>query len=210
VARAVREREVPILGINIGSLGFLTGTSSREAPEAVKAVLDGRYVLEKRIMIRAELHRNGRKIKENYVLNDIVINKAAIARILEMEAKVNELLLCHYKADGLIISTPTGSTAYSLAAGGPIVVPTLNTLIITPICSHSLSQRPLIVSDDSRFEILIRSDGGGAYLSLDGQTGEQLKQDDVIRARKSRSVTKLVRIGSKSYFDILRQKLRWG
>ena len=210
VARAVRDKEVPILGINTGSFGFLTATSRQEAEEALESVLEGEYEIESRIMIKTELHRNGQIIKESYVLNDLVINKAAIARILEIEAKVNEQFLSYYKSDGLIISTPTGSTAYNLAAGGPIVAPTLNSLLITPICPHSLTQRPVIVPDGSKFEIRLHSDGGGAYLSLDGQVGEKLKKNDLIKARKSESFSRIVRLSKRSYYDILRQKLHWG
>ncbi|HEY6871467.1 MAG TPA: NAD(+)/NADH kinase [Geobacteraceae bacterium] len=210
VARLVGDREVPILGVNLGSLGFLTEITLDELYPALESCLSGDYRLSERMMLRVALIRGGREIETHQVLNDMVINKGALARIIDMETTVSGSWLTTFKADGLIVSTPTGSTGYSLSANGPIIHPDLDCLAITPICPHTLTNRPIVVASDALITIRLRSQNEDVFLTLDGQVGFELKYDDVIRIERAAHRTRLVMSRSKDYFEVLRTKLKWG
>ncbi|UCG39764.1 MAG: NAD(+)/NADH kinase [bacterium] len=210
VARLVEKTEQPILGINLGSLGFLTELGIGEMYGSLEEVLSGNFRIEERMRLEANLVREGREIGHYQVLNDVVINKGALARIIDLEAFIDGQRVTNYKADGLIVSTPTGSTAYSLAAGGPIIEPTLDLIVIAPICPHTLTNRPLVVPGDSRVELHLASDSGKVYLTLDGQEGTQLNKDDRVHIFASPKKVKLIRTGAKSFFEVLSTKLYWG
>lgn len=210
VARLVGERPVPILGVNLGGLGFITEVSKDQVFEALENVLAGRYTLEERIMLAADVLRNGERIEHFTVLNDVVINKGALARIMDLETLVDGIYVTTFKADGLIVATPTGSTAYSLSAGGPIIYPTLHSIVLTPICPHTLTNRPIVLPDDAIVEITLRSDSEHIFLTLDGQQGFPLRKDDIVAVRKCNCKTQFVMPFSRDYFEILRSKLKWG
>jgi NAD+ kinase len=209
-ARALAARPRPILGVNLGGLGFLTETGSDEMEEVLVEILEGRYTLDRRIGLEVSVARGGKTVLRQMTMNDAVINKGALARIIEIGLSINKTRVTTYKSDGLIISTPTGSTAYSLSAGGPIVHPNLKAFLITPICPHTLSMRPLVVPDDSLAEITLRTGDSEVYLTLDGQIGHPLKVKDRVRVRRSRRPILMVRSPRKSYFEVLRHKLHWG
>jgi NAD+ kinase len=209
-ARLVGDREAPILGVNLGSLGFLTEITLDELYPALESCLEGDYRVSDRMMLRATVERDGKEVEEHQVLNDVVINKGALARIVDLETTVNGTYLTTFKADGLIISTPTGSTGYSLSADGPIVHPELDCLIITPICPHTLTNRPIVVAGDALITVELQSVNEDVLLTLDGQVGVELKYGDVIRIRKAEHRTRLVMSRSKDYFEVLRTKLKWG
>lgn len=210
VARLVNPYRTPIMGVNLGSLGFLTETPADDLFPTLEEVFAGKCLIEERILLSARLVRNRKVIAVHDVLNDVVINKAALARIIEMETVVNGKTVTTFKADGLIVSTPTGSTAYSLAAGGPIVYPTIEAFILTPICPHALTNRPLVIPDRARVEIGIRAGDDDVYLTLDGQIGLRLKSGDRIVLERSKHRTCLLSSPRRNYFDILRSKLHWG
>jgi len=209
-AREVAHRPRPILGVNVGSLGFLTETSLEEMEEVLKEVLEGRYAVDRRMMLQAILRRGGKTVARQPVLNDVVINKGALARIIDLELTIDKKFVTHYKADGLIVSSPTGSTAYSLSAGGPIIDQSMGALVITPICPHTITMRPLVVSEECLVEIVLHSDQTETYLTLDGQVGHPLREGDRVQVRRDRSHVLMVRSRRKSYFEVLRHKLRWG
>ncbi len=209
-ARMVGERETPLLGVNLGSLGFLTEVGMDGLYPALEAVLSGDYHLEERMRLHVDLLRSGESLEEFTVLNDVVINKGALARIVDLDAFVDGEFVTTYKSDGLIISTPTGSTAYSLSAGGPIVDPDLRLILITPICPHTLTHRPLAVSALSRVEVVLGKGADRVYLTLDGQEGRQLAGGDRVEIRVSPSRLRLVRTGGRTFHDVLRAKLHWG
>ncbi len=209
-ARAVAARPRPILGINLGGLGFLTETGPDEMEEILGEMLARRYALDPRIGLEVSVVRGGKTIMRQVTLNDAVINKSALARIIEIGLSIDRDHVTTYKSDGLIISTPTGSTAYSLSAGGPIVHPNLKAFLITPICPHTLSMRPLVVPDDSIAEITLRTGDSEVYLTLDGQVGHPLRMKDRVRVRRSPQPILMVRSRHTSYFEVLRHKLHWG
>ena len=209
VARAMRSRQIPILGVNLGSLGFLTDVSLKDLYETLESVFDGDVTIVPRTLLTAELVRKGETIVTERVLNDVVITKGAIARIIELGVDVEDQFVAIVRADGLIVSTPTGSTAYSLAAGGPIVHPMLDAMVLTPICPHTLTYRPVVIPDRATIALTLRGDPGEVYATFDGQVSELLKPDDVVRVRKSRNAVKLVSVSDKNYFEVLRHKLRW-
>lgn len=210
VARKVGELNVPILGINLGRLGFLTEVTRDELPEMLERIIREEYEVSDRMMLDAIIHRDGKEVGKYTVLNDVVINKGALARIIDMETYVDGSHLSTYKADGLIISTPTGSTGYNLAAGGPIVFPEINSLVISPICPHMLTNRPIMVWSRSVIEIKINFEDDVVFFTADGQVGRKLLPGDVVEVRRSESRTRLVISPSKDYFEILRTKLSWG
>lgn len=208
-ARAVAPHNVPILGVNLGSLGFLTEVPLAELYPTLEAVDAGHCSLERRSMIRCELHRNGERISEWHSLNDAVVNKSAIARLVSFDLLLDEVFVSNYKADGVIVATPTGSTAYSLAAGGPILMPSVDGIVVTPVCPHSLTHRPFVVRDSIDISIIVRSGGEEAFLSIDGQVGVPLQDDDHVVCRRSEYTTQLFRM-RKTFFDVLRTKLKMG
>ena len=209
-ARMIGNAEPLVLGINYGSLGYLTEFKIEEMFPAIEAVIEGDYALDPRVMLHAELHRGGAMIEHGRVLNDVVINKAALARIIEIEAKLDGLFVNSFRADGLIVATPTGSTAYNLSAGGPIVYPSMNAVVITPICPFTLSNRPIVVPDEASIELKLENENEGVVLTLDGQTGYPMKAGDRVVIRKSRTTFNLVQPSNRNYFDVLRDKLQWG
>lgn len=209
-ARMIGEAEVPVLGINYGSLGYLTDFRIEELHTAVESVVSGKFETDHRVMLRAELIRNGESIADGRVLNDVVINKAALARIIAIEVRLNGLFVNSFRSDGLIVATPTGSTAYNLSAGGPIVYPSMNAVVLTPICPFTLTNRPIVIPDDAQIELKLESGSEGVILSLDGQTGFPLVVGDIVRIRKSRTTLNLVQPENRNYFDVLRKKLQWG
>jgi NAD+ kinase len=210
VARLVGERPVPILGVNLGGLGFITDVSREQVFEALENVLAGKYEIEERIMLGADVIRNGTCIEHFTVLNDVVINKGALARIMDLETLVDGSYLTNFKADGLIVATPTGSTAYSLSAGGPIIYPTLHCIVLTPICSHTLNNRPIVLPDEATIEIALRSESEHVYLTLDGQQGFPLEKNDIIRVHICPCKTQFLMPFPRDYFEVLRSKLKWG
>lgn len=210
VARQVGDRQVPIVGVNLGQLGFLTEITREEMPEMLDRLIAGDYKISERMMIDAFIHRDDQVVGKYRVLNDAVINKGALARIIDMETYVDGRHLSTYKADGLIISTPTGSTGYSLAAGGPIIYPEINSLLITPICPHMLTNRPVIVWSRSVIEIEVKFQDDVVFFTADGQVGHKLLPGDRVEVRRSEIRTRLVSSPSREYFQILRTKLSWG
>jgi NAD+ kinase len=209
-ARMVGDSEVPVLGVNYGSLGYLAEFRMEEMFPALESILEGSYQLDSRVMLAAELFRNGEQLMHTRVLNDVVINKSALARIIEIEASLNNQFVNSFRADGLIVSTPTGSTAYNLSAGGPVIYPSMNAVVITPICPFTLSNRPIVVPDDAVIELHLKTPNEEVALTLDGQVGVPLEVEDRIVIRKSRTSFKLVQPMNRNYFDVLRDKLRWG
>lgn len=209
-ARMIGDREVPVLGVNYGGLGYLAEFRIEELYRALDSILSGNFRLDRRVMLGVELQRSGESITRNRVLNDVVINKSALARIIEIEAYLNQHFINAFRADGLIISTPTGSTAYNLSAGGPIIFPSMNAVVITPICPFTLSNRPIVVPDDATIELRLKTDQEEVTLTLDGQVGFALKVEDRVIIRKSSVTFNLVQPSNRNYFDVLRDKLRWG
>lgn len=209
-ARMVGDQEVPVMGVNFGGLGYLAEFRIEEIYTALESILSGNYRLDKRVMLAVELWRGDKEITRNRVLNDVVINKSALARIIEIEASLNQQFVNSFRADGLIVSSPTGSTAYNLSAGGPIIFPSMNAVVMTPICPFTLSNRPIVVPDDAVIELRLRTDNEDVALTLDGQVGFPLKVDDRVVIRKSRTTFNLIQPSNRNYFDVLRDKLRWG
>lgn len=210
VARLVCERGIPILGVNLGGLGFITEVQMSELYEEMDKVFSGECLCEERMMLTALIHRHGEKIAEYTVLNDVVINKGALARIIDLETFINKAYVTTFKADGLIVSTPTGSTAYSLSAGGPVLYPTLDSIVLTPICPHNLTNRPIVLPDDVLIEVILKSMSEDVFLTLDGQVGFSLRKDDVVEVKRSPFKTKLLIPVERDYFQVLRTKLKWG
>lgn len=209
-ARNVESHNVPILAVNLGSLGFLTAVTVGELYDSLELVLDGKHQIDCRKMLQVQVIRAGNVAGTYQALNDAVLNKAAIARILDFEAYVDGRFLTLFKADGVIVSTPTGSTAYSLAAGGPIIYPSVEAFIVTPICPHTLTNRPVVVPDRSRIEIVIKGEAESVFLTVDGQVGLSLHHEDRIVCDLSPSRINLVRPPHKEFFEVLRSKLKWG
>jgi NAD+ kinase len=208
--RALRGSNVPILAVNLGALGFLTSVTLDELYPVLEQVLAGMHRTSERMLLEATIHRDGAAGKAHTALNDAVVNKSAMARMLDFDVYIDANHVGRYRADGLIVATPTGSTAYSLAAGGPILHPNLDALVITPICPHMLTNRPLVISGSGRVEVDFSAAEEPVYLTLDGQTGVQLAPKDRIAVTKSPHKVNLVRPMGKTYFEILRSKLRWG
>ncbi|MBZ5498116.1 MAG: NAD(+)/NADH kinase [Acidobacteriia bacterium] len=207
-ARLAGRSGVPLLGINLGSLGFLAEVKLEDMHPAFERLLAGQYQLEERVLVDVSILRQENQLAHYLALNDAVINKGALARMIELEVWVNSELVTITRADGLIISTPTGSTAYSMSAGGPIVYPTLGAFIITPICPHTLSNRPVVVPDGVAVGVCLRH-GGDVMLTVDGQVGMPLTQGDCIRFQKARSTIRLIQATNSTFFMLLREKLKW-
>ena len=203
-------KDVPILGVNMGTLGFLTEVRVEEFQAVMERVLSGDYECEKRMTFDVEVRGPGRDHRKYRVLNDATINKSAVARIIEMRVTVGSEFVSSFRADGLIIATPTGSTAYNLSAGGPIIYPTMGAIVLTPICPHMLSNRPIVLPDDLEIEIQIATPNQEIFLTLDGQEGLPIAQNDKVCINKSPNPVMLVRASTTSYFDVLRTKLKWG
>lgn len=209
-ARSLAKAHIPILGVNLGSLGFLTEVALDELYPTLEAAIAGQCVIERRAMLHCEAKRAGKIIARHDLLNDAVVNKTELARIADFDVYIDDQFVSNYKADGLIVSTPTGSTAYSLAAGGPILLPDVEAVVLTPISPHALTNRPLVVRDTAEIAIVVRSAEGSAYLSIDGQLGERLRDNDRILCRRSKADVQLLKLHSRTFFDVLRAKLKWG
>ncbi len=209
-ARLTGNREVLVLGINYGSLGYLTDFRIEEMFPALEMIIAGDYETDRRVMLNVEHFRNDEKVAEGRVLNDVVINKSALARIIEIEVNLNNLYVNSFRADGLIVATPTGSTAYNLSAGGPILYPSMNAVVLTPICPFTLTNRPIVVPDEDEIEIKLKNDIEGVVLTLDGQIGFPISAKDKVLIRKSATTFNLVQPPNRNYFDVLRNKLKWG
>jgi NAD+ kinase len=209
-AREAAPRGVPLLPINMGSLGFLTSFTVEELYPALESALGGEVEMEERILLLVERTHEGRAFEQQLVLNEAVIHKGALARMIEMELYIDKSFVCRYRADGLIVATPTGSTAYSMSAGGPIVHPSVESILITPICPHTLSDRPVVVSDTSSIEVRIVQNSDSVFLTLDGQTGVPMQASDRVNITRAKERLKLIQPPNKTYFEILRSKLKWG
>jgi NAD+ kinase len=209
-ARAPGSHKVPILAVNLGGLGFLTSVTLDELYPLLEQVLAGKHRTSDRMMLDAQILRGGQPAERQCALNDAVVNKAALSRMLDFDVHVDGNHVGRYRADGLVVATPTGSTAYSLAAGGPIIDPDLDAFVITPICPHMLTNRPLVVPDTARIDLDFTAADEPVYITLDGQIGFQLKPTDRVTITKSTSRVALVRPPSKTYFEVLRSKLKWG
>jgi NAD+ kinase len=209
-ARAVAGRAIPVLAVNLGGLGFLTAIPVGDLFPELERALTGVHRLTRRCLLHVSVLRGEDVVAEYQALNDVVIAKSSIARIVDLDVWAGDTFVCEYKADGLIVSTPTGSTAYSLAAGGPIVFPTVGAVCVTPICPHTLTNRPLIIPSDMPVRVVSHMKDEDSFLTVDGQVGGALEPGDVVECRASKSEVLLVQPPDKTFFDVLRQKLKWG
>jgi NAD+ kinase len=208
--RFVSEYDIPIVGINLGEFGYLTEVNLNEMYSALELIFKGEYQTEKRMMLDITMKLGEETIRQQSILNDVVITRGNLSRILNLETMINEKYLTTFRADGIIISTPTGSTAYSLSAGGPIVFPEQDSFIINPICPFTLTNRPIIIPDDVEIKVVLWTRGQGATLTLDGQLSYTMKAGDSMVIKKSLYVTNLVSSPFRDYMEILRTKLGWG
>ena len=209
-ARLLGERNVPILPVNLGGLGFLTSVTLDDLYPVLEQAIKGQARYSERVLLESRVIRQGKPFHCARALNDAVLNKAALARIIDLELRVNGEFVTNYKADGLIVATPTGSTAYSLSAGGPIMYPIVSAFVITPICPHTLTNRPLVIPDSAKIEIGFAAGEAPIYLTVDGQVGVELHANDVVALSAAAERLRLVRPQQKSYFSVLRDKLKWG
>jgi NAD+ kinase len=209
-SREAAPRGIPILPINLGGLGFLTSFTLEELYPALEDALAGRSAINERVLLMVERTQNESILTQQRVLNEAVLNKGTLARMIELELYIDGGFVCRYRADGLIVATPTGSTAYSMSAGGPIVHPAVESILITPICPHTLSDRPVVVPDRSRIELRLAEDSGSVFLTMDGQIGVPLQAGNRVRITRAPERLKLIHPPKKSYFEILRNKLKWG
>ena len=206
----VGKRRIPIIGVNMGGLGFLTEVVLDNLYPSLERMFANDFVLDERLMLKTHVHRHGETVARGVVLNDVVISKGTLARMIELKIAIQGQFVTNLRGDGLIISTPTGSTAYSLSAGGPIINPAVPSLILTPICPHTLTHRPLIVPASAEIEVVLTSKDDGAMATLDGQVGVALTQGDTVEIRASEHMTRLIRFPESSYYEVLREKLKWG
>lgn len=208
-ARAIRDRGVPILGINLGSLGFLTQLTPVNLEETLTAVLERRHQIEKRMVAEVEIE-HGPEIEHPYALNDVVVDRGAVSRLINLDLYANDYFICSYSADGLIISTPTGSTAYSLAVGGPIINPLMNAMVVSPISAFSLTTRPIIFSADDDLRVVVRSKHSEPVLTVDGQINCRLPQESSFLIRRADYHINFIVFRKNAFYDVLRRKLHWG
>jgi len=209
-ARLAGERGIPILGVNMGGLGFLTEVRLENLYPSLDRVFANDFVLDERLMLKTHVHRHGETVTQGAVLNDVVISKGTLARMIELKIAIQGEFVTNLRGDGLIISTPTGSTAYSLSAGGPILAPAVQSLVLTPICPHTLTHRPLIVPAEAEIEVTLTSKDDGAMATMDGQVGVAISQGDTIEVKVSEYRTRLIRFPETRYYEVLREKLKWG
>jgi NAD+ kinase len=210
-AREIGERAVPLLGVNLGTLGFLAETSSDELYDALEQAFAGRLVVAPRMRLDVEVERDGHAVERYLALNDAVIGKSALSRMIDLETRADGVFVTTYHADGLIVATPTGSSAYSMSAGGPILLPEGESIVLTPICPHTLTQRPLVLPDRYRIELLVRDTrGGDVHLTVDGQVGTPLEEGDRVTVARSKHPARLLASPHRSPFAVMREKLRWG
>lgn len=208
-ARAVAGRPVPLLGVNLGELGFLTATTLDEMFPALEALLAGRMAIEERMLLDVRVLRKGTAVWEHLALNDVVIMRAAMSRIIGFSVAVEDRHATGYRADGLIVATPTGSTAYSLSAGGPILFPTMEAVVLTPICAHSLTNRPIVLPATQRVAVTVLTDQE-VVVTVDGQAGLALREHDTVEVQQAPWRVRLARFPEKDFFSVLRTKLKWG
>ena len=209
-ARAIGQREIPLFPVNLGGLGFLTAITKEEVFPELEHALRGEHRVARRKLLTTELVRGGRTVATYDALNDAVLTKSEIARMIDFRVYVDEQFVSDYKADGLIVCTPTGSTAYSLAAGGPIIFPSVPAICLTPICPHMLTNRPVLVPETSVVRVVSRAPNDNVFLSIDGQIGNPVEEGDIIVCRSSQFSLHLIRPPRAMFFDVLRQKLKWG
>ncbi len=209
-ARLAGERSIPILGVNMGGLGFLTEVRLEHLYPSLERVFANDFVLDERIMLKTHIHRHGETVAQGVVLNDVVISKGTLARMIELRIAIQGQFVTNLRGDGLIVSTPTGSTAYSLSAGGPIINPAVRSVTLAPICPHTLTHRPLLVPADAQIEVTLTSKDDGAMATLDGQVGVGITQGDTVEISVSDYLTRLIRFPESSYYEVLREKLKWG
>lgn len=209
-ARLVEEREVPILGVNMGGLGFLTEATVDQLYDSLEKIFAEAFLLEERLMLHARIERHGEHVAHSTVLNDVVVSKGTLARMIEVQISINGQFVTSLRGDGLIVSSPTGSTAYSMSSGGPIVEPSVRALLLTPICPHTLTHRPLLVESTAEVEVALVSQEDGAMATFDGQVGVALAHGDTVTVRASEHRAKLIRFPDKTYYEVLRKKLKWG
>ncbi len=209
-ARLAGERSIPILGVNLGGLGFLTEVRLENLYPSLERVFTNDFVLDERLMLQTHVHRHGETVARGVVLNDVVISKGTLARMIELRISIQGQFVTNLRGDGVIVTTPTGSTAYSLSAGGPIINPAVQSLMVTPICPHTLTHRPLIVPATAEIEVTLTSKDDGAMATLDGQVGVAMIQGDTVEIKISEYRTRLIRFPESSYYDVLREKLKWG
>lgn len=209
-ARLAGERGIPILGVNMGGLGFLTEVQLENLYPSLERVFANDFVLDERLMLKTHLHRHGETVAQGTMLNDVVISKGTLARMIELKVRIQGQFVTNLRGDGLIVSTPTGSTAYSLSAGGPIINPAVEGLILTPVCPHTLTHRPLIVPLNAEIDVTLTSKDDGAMATLDGQVGVAMTQGDTVEIMASEHRTRLIRFPESSYYEVLREKLKWG
>jgi len=211
IAKSAADARTPILGVNLGGLGFLTEVTPPRMLTELERVLTRRFAVDERLMLDMKILRNGRAVRQGSALNDIVVSKkSTIARAVDLVVEVDGRYVTSYKADGLIVSTPTGSTAYSLSAGGPILDPKLDVLVLNPICPHTLAHRPLVLRDTVVIEVSLRNSDEGVFLTLDGQTGHPVRAGDKVRICRSEDRVRLIQAAERNYFHLLRSKLKWG
>jgi len=208
-ARAVAHEGVPILAVNLGSLGFLTEVPLNEMYATLDAVDAGLCPVEQRALLDCAAYRDHQQLAHHFALNDVVVNKSAISRLVDFDLLIDGAFVFSYKADGVIIATPTGSTAYSLAAGGPVLMPSVQSFVVTPVCPHALTHRPLVVRDNAQIELRIETGAEEAFLSIDGQIGMPLRQGDRVLCQRASHSVKLMRV-RRTFFEVLRNKLKWG
>jgi NAD+ kinase len=209
-ARAIGSREIPVFPVNVGGLGFLTAISVGDLFPELERALRGEHRIVRRKLLNTQVLRDGKVFANYESLNDAVLAKSAIARMIDLDTYVDDLFVCAYKADGLIVATPTGSTAYSLSAGGPIIYPSVPAICLTPICPHMLTNRPVLVPETSVIKALSRGPDESVYLTIDGQVGTPIREGDAVICRSSETPLLLIRPPKLSFFDVLRQKLKWG
>ncbi|MDK2792908.1 MAG: kinase [Deferribacteres bacterium] len=208
--RLLQDKDTPVMGINLGRLGFLTDTKLENAKATLDEVFSGNFSIEKRMKFDITVKKGDNTTFKTKVINDLVINKGALARIIDIDVSVDNLFMNTYRADGIIVSTPTGSTAYTLAAGGPIVYPTLNSIIVTPICPHALSHRPIVLHETSKLQIKVRNLDDKVFITCDGQEGKKMEANETVYVEKSNSSANLIVTKHHNYFTLLKEKLGWG
>ncbi|MEK6683235.1 MAG: NAD(+)/NADH kinase [Nitrospirota bacterium] len=210
VARLVEGKDVPILGVNLGGLGFLTEVTVEELFGALGTIFKDEFVTDDRLMLKATVHRQGERVAQSLVLNDVVISKGTLARMIKLEIFINSQFVTALRGDGLILATPTGSTAYSLSAGGPIIYPSVEAMVLTPISPHTLTNRPIVIPNDVHVEVISKTREEGTMVTFDGQVGFSLRHEDVVEIRTAGSKIKLIRSPQRNYYEVLRRKLKWG
>ena len=210
VARLIEGKEVPILGVNLGDLGFLTEVTLEELFPTLEKVFKKDFITDDRLMLKAHIHRQGERVAQSVVLNDVVVSKGTLARMIKLQIHIDGQFVTSLRGDGLIIASPTGSTAYSLSAGGPIVNPSVNAMVLTPISPHTLTNRPVVIPNNAHVEVTLKTGEEGTNVTFDGQVGFSLRQNDVVKVWTIDSKIKLIRSPDRNYYEVLRQKLKWG